>query len=77
MSSDSPGSFVLALSTDAAFATVVKTYKKEMSSAGWNEMTATKMENAQMLVYGMDDRSVNIGVFDEEGVTKISLSVSK
>jgi len=77
MSSDSPDSFVLALKTDAAFAKVVEAYKTEMPSAGWTEMTATQMDGAQMLVYSMGDRAVNVGVFDEDGATKISLSVSK
>jgi hypothetical protein len=77
MSSDSPDGFMLAFETDAAFATVVDAYKAEMPAAGWTELTGTTMEGTQMLIYGIGDRMVDVGIFDENGVTKISLSVSK
>jgi hypothetical protein len=77
MSSASPNGYVLTLSTDKAFSAVVESYKEKMVAAGWTEHTATQMEGTQMLIYGQGDRSVNVGVFNEEGATKISLSVSQ
>ncbi len=75
MASEAPGSFMLALSTDAALSTVVETYQKEMSSAGWTQVMSNQMDGGQMLVYAIDDRSANVTIFDEDGVRKISLSV--
>jgi hypothetical protein len=75
--SDSPNGFVVGLSTDTALATVVETYQKEMSAAGWNKMTETVMDGGRMTVYLKDERSVNVGIFEEDGAREISLSVSK
>ncbi len=77
MSSDTPGSFVLGLSTDAPREDVIASYEKEMSAAGWTEATSTNMDGDKILVYTKGDRVVNVGIFLEEGVTNISLSVSR
>ena len=77
MVSDSPNGFVVALSTETALPAVVEAYLKEMSSAGWNKMTETEMDGGRMIAYFKGERSVNVGIFDEDGVRGISLSVSK
>ncbi len=77
MASDSPNGFFVALSTDTAFPMVVEAYLKEMSSAGWNKMTETEMDGGRMMLYLKDERTVNVGIFDEDGARGISLSVSK
>ena len=77
MSADSPDSFTLALSTDDALPKVVGAYEEKMSAAGWTKQTSTSMNDAQMLVYTKGDRAANIGIFNEKGVTQISLTVSK
>ncbi len=75
MVSESPDSFVVALTTDAAVSAVADSYLEEMTSAGWSKLMETDMDDGRMLVFGMGDRSVNVGVFPEDGMTGISLSV--
>ncbi len=77
MSADSPESFTLALTTDDPFPKVVGAYEEKMSAAGWTNQTSTAMDGAQMLVYTKGDRAANVGIFNEKGVTQISLTVSK
>ncbi len=77
MSSVSPGSFVLALQVDAPLGEVVGSYEKEMSAAGWTKHMSTTMDGGQMMVFGLGDRSANVTIFNEDGVTKISLSVGQ
>ncbi len=75
--SDSPNGFVVGLSTETALPAVVEAYLKEMSAAGWNKMTETVMDGGRMTVYLKDERSVSVGIFEEDGAREISLSVSK
>jgi len=77
MSTDTPAGFVLAFETDAPLDDVVESYLEEMSAAGWTKQMATEMDGGQMMVYLQDDRSVNLTIFDEEGVTQIGLTVSR
>ena len=77
MSADSPNGFTLALRTDDPFSKVVGTYEEKMSAAGWTKQTSTAMSGTQMLVYTKGDRATNVGIFEEEGITKISLTVSQ
>ena len=76
MISESPQGWVLTLRTDAPRDDVIASYEKEMSAAGWAEITSTNMDGDRMLIYGQGDRTVNVGIFAEEGVTQVSLSVS-
>lgn len=77
MVSDSPSGTVVALSTDIALATIVEAYLKEMTAAGWTKMTDTEMDGGRMTLFLKDERTVNVGIFDEDGARGISLSVSK
>lgn len=67
----------MSLDTDAPFSKVVGAYEEKMSTAGWTKQTSTSMDGAQMLVYTKGDRAVNVGIFNEEGITQISLTVSE
>ena len=77
MASSAPTSYTIALATKDPFAKVVESYKEKMASAGWSLRTSTQMPGTEMLSYLLGDRAVSVSIFDEDGQTKIGLSVAR
>ena len=77
MSTETPDGFSLALGVDAPVEDVVKSYLEAMSAAGWTKHMETEMDGGHMMVYGKGDRSVNVAIFEEEGMTQIGLTVGR
>jgi hypothetical protein len=77
MSSDSPEGITLVLATDDPISKVVATYEEKMVADGWTKQTSSTMSGTQMLIYTKGDRGANVGVFDQDGSTQISLTLSK
>lgn len=69
--------YSIALKTGKDIESVTSTYKKEMVKKGWERKAAMDMGENTMMMYEKEKRVTNIVVSQEDGETKIVLTVAK